>query len=1029
MSACVIAAALRMAFDSALPPGFPYLTFFPAVVVTTYLFGLRPGIVCAVLSGLVAWYCFIPPAHTFVLTWHIVVALGFYAFVVALDIALINGLRRTTDHLFSSMATVETLHASLEMQVGQRTRELQRATALKSAVLDHAGYAVIATDGLGIITLFNPAAERLLGFSATEVVGQVSLVSLHDTRLIEERAAALSREFGQAISPGFETLVLRTRRGCQNMDEWTFVTKGGVRVPVLLNLNALRSEDGSELGFIGIATDLSEQHRREAELRAANAGTWRIDIALRCVWFSAECARQHGLGDAPVELPIERGWALLAHPLDAPRVIADLQAAIIAAGSLRTEFRVPCKDRNVRWLTAIGNVEKDAQGVPCRVMGLTVDVTESKETEIALRESEARYRMLAENTADMIVRSDLAMTRRYVSPACRRLLGYEPHELIGTRPADTVHPDDCETDLAACRELREGRVDTSVKVQRYRRKDGSFVWVEVHSRRVDDETGAATGFIACVRDISAHHAQAEALSEAKSAAERASQAKTDFLAAMSHEIRTPLNAIIGFTDLMIGSGRLDGELKRHASHIQGSGTHLLNVVDDILDFSKVEAGALELRLEPFSLRTIIDESCSMVRGVAEAKGLELILAVDAGLPKTMVGDHARLRQVLVNLLNNAVKFTRAGTVTLSVRHLLENKVCDRVRFSVVDTGIGIPQDKLSGLFQRFHQVDGSIQRNFGGTGLGLAIAKRLVALMDGEIGVVSKDGDGSTFWFEVVLPRALPVHVEMPVRAPVSTYRRANILLVEDNAVNQELAEEILRANGHTVQVVNDGAAAVHAVETGDHDLVLMDIQMQGMDGMAATRRIRDLPSPRCGIPVVAMTANVLPEQIRQFRASGLDDHISKPINAMELHATMQKWLTISGDEGDLETKFSFDRTIYDCARKLFSPTKIADILNLFKHEMSANFKDTHMTAEGRAAIRNQAHSIASSAKLLGFIGLSDACRSLERSTEQQIAADGMIKFEEKLRHVRLLTGAAADRSEILLSECLERTRKWNDTL
>lgn len=1018
--ACLAATALRTVLDPALPPGFPYLTFFPAVVLTTYLYGLRPGIACAVLSGIAAWYFFIPPFHTFALTGHIVVALAFYAFVVVVDIALIHGLRRSADRLRSSKDTIQDLHGNLERLVAERTRELQRATALKGAVLDHAAYAVIATDTEGVITLFNPAAERLLGYAAADLVGRETPAIFHDARQVEERAASLSAEIGEPVAPGFEAFVLPTRRGRPNVREWTYVTKRGERIPALLTISRIPSVDGAELGFIGIAMDLREQYRHEAELRAASAGTWRVDVGSGRVWFSAECARQHGLGDAPVELHIEREWSRLAHPSDAPRAIEDLRSAISDGGGLRTEFRVPSADGSVKWLMAIGNVERDAQGVPVRVMGLTFDVTASKETEIALRDSEQRYRMLADNTADMIVQSDVDTTRRYVSPACRKLLGYEPRELIGTKPLDMVHPDDVADVQATFGDLRERRVDTTFREQRYRRKDGSYVWVEVHYQRMDDGSGETTGFMACVRDISFKHAQAEALNDAKSAAERArieaeqaSQSKTDFLAAMSHEIRTPLNAVIGFTDLMIRSGRLDADLGRHADIVRSSGAHLLGVVDDILDFSKVEAGAVELQRAPFSPCALLEDCLAMVREAGQAKGLDLGLVVDPGLPPAMLGDGARLRQILLNLLNNAVKFTREGGVTLSVLRVSGSISADRIRFSVDDTGIGIPGDKLGRLFQRFSQVDGSIQRDFGGTGLGLAIAKRLVGLMDGEIGVSSREGHGSTFWFEVTLPVATAGSGSAADGRIAAPGRKAKLLLVEDNTVNQELARAVLADAGHSVDVVGDGAAAVRAVALDTYDLVLMDIHMPGMDGMTATRKIRGLAAPRCRIPIIAMTANVLPEQIRRFREAGLDDHVGKPIRAEILHATIQKW--IGGDDDIAE--IAFDQATYDGVHRALSPGGLVGVLSLMVDELDVRFDGPCSTPDDRSVLREEAHSSASSAGMIGFLELASACHVLDGSSEEWVAVHGQPAFEARLGHVRTLASGARQIASRLLGE------------
>lgn len=383
----------------------------------------------------------------------------------------------------------------------------------------------------------------------------------------------------------------------------------------------------------------------------------------------------------------------------------------------------------------------------------------------------------------------------------------------------------------------------------------------------------------------------DAAQTARLDAERASLAKTDFLAAMSHEIRTPLNAVIGFTDLLAQSEDLAPIQRRHAEFARNAGSALLTVVDDILDFSKVEAGAIELEARPFSPSALVETGLSIVRDLATRKGLAVRVEIDPALPEWLVGDEDRLRQILLNLLNNAVKFTRHGSVTLRAEHHGSTAVGERVRFSVTDTGIGIPPEKQSRLFERFSQVDSSVTRDFGGTGLGLAICKRLVELMEGTIGVSSQDGAGATFWVSLTLPRgsAATASTVAPVR--LAPRRTGHILLVEDVELNQELARLVLEAAGHSVAVVGDGAAAVMAVRDGDFDLVLMDVQMPGMDGMTATRTIRDLKSPAARIPVIAMTANVLPDEVSRFRQAGMDDHVGKPFDRATLYATIDRWL------------------------------------------------------------------------------------------------------------------------------------------
>ncbi len=372
-------------------------------------------------------------------------------------------------------------------------------------------------------------------------------------------------------------------------------------------------------------------------------------------------------------------------------------------------------------------------------------------------------------------------------------------------------------------------------------------------------------------------------------AETASAAKTEFLATMSHEIRTPLNSVIGYAELLVRAGDLPPEQASRAERIQAAGQALLTVVNDVLDFSKIEAGQIDLDPQPFVPAALADDAVSIVRIAADAKGLALDVTIAAGLAPRLVGDPDRLRQVLLNLLNNAIKFTPAGRVTL---HLSSTPLADgrhALRVAVGDTGIGIPADRLDRLFQRFSQVDGSIQRRFGGTGLGLAISRRLIEAMGGEIGVESRPGAGSTFRFTVPLAAAEGEAArERPIPAPCA--RPARILLVEDSPINQDLARAILERSGHRVSLASDGAEAISAVQADTYDVVLMDVQMPGTDGLTATRHIRALGSPASRLPIVALTANVLPQQVAQFRAAGMDDHVGKPFRPDELLAAVERW-------------------------------------------------------------------------------------------------------------------------------------------
>ncbi|HEY8564181.1 MAG TPA: PAS domain S-box protein [Beijerinckiaceae bacterium] len=860
--------------------------------------------------------------------------------------------------------------------------------------------------------------------------------------------------------------------------------------------------------------ELRARRLREADLRTSEA---RLRSALEAghmyAWERDEASGQIARSDNAASVlglwpgqPASGGFDAFVsgvHPQDRALVDAATEAALRQQRPYAVEFRYrrPNDGREV-WLSDVGRCFDDLGSGRPRFVGLCTDITARKSAELALAESERRLRLLADHATDMVVQADLDTTRRYVSPAARELLGYEPEELIGTRPLDAVHPDDVPPYAAMLAALTQGRVDQAVHSQRYRRKDGSWLWVEANFRLIRDEaTGAPTGYVAAVRDISARRAaeeavaeserryrlladnasdlivlghadgrrsyispavtamlgysveeayavpmrdwvhpddlarvfavtggltdaqphgsvvyrlkrkdgaylwaeaafqrvvdratgevtiitairdvserqrQAEALEQARDAAQAASEAKTQFLASMSHEIRTPLNGVLGYTELLLEDASLKESQRRHLERIHTAGCALLTIVNDVLDLSSIEAGRVELDRRPLSLAALIDNTVSIIRGAADRKSLTLHVEIAPGLPDAVVGDEDRLRQVLLNLLNNAVKFTLAGSVTLRVGLLAGT---DEVRFAVSDTGIGIPADKADRLFERFSQVDGSIRREFGGTGLGLAISKRLAELMGGTIGVESVHLSGSTFWFTAALPAATREALGPGPAEAGPSGRPARLLLVEDLDINQDLAKAVLTAAGHEVDVVGDGADAVMAVQAKAYDLVLMDVQMPGMDGITATRHIRALAHPASRVPIVAMTANVLPAQIAEFRRAGMDAHVGKPFRRDDLLRVIQGQLAAE-PEAIAEAPRAItvlDAETFADLRGMLGPARMAEMLQSLSERLRTF---SAVAGEGeRGRLAQEAHKLVSAAGMLGFLEVSGACAALE---------------------------------------------------
>ncbi len=611
------------------------------------------------------------------------------------------------------------------------------------------------------------------------------------------------------------------------------------------------------------------------------------------------------------------------------------------------------------------------------------------------RRAEEEYRKLflaVEHSPASVVITDSEGVIEYVNPRFCQITGYTAAEAIGKTPRvcrSGRTPPEVYAELWST--IKAGRIWQGELLNR--RRNGDLYWESINIAPISDAEGRITHFVAVKSDITAQKMAEQAIVEAKERAEDAARAKSEFLAMMSHEIRTPMNGILGMIGLLRDTP-LDEEQRDLVETARGSGEALLAILNDILDFSKLEARQMRLEAAAVDLPELIGGVCELMRARADEKGLRLERDVAPGVPEAVLGDSARLRQVLLNLLSNAIKFTESGEVRLRVSPLPAEAGHAALRFEVRDTGIGIPEAARGKLFSEFAQADSTIARRFGGTGLGLAICKKIVMLMGGEIGVDSVVGDGSMFWFTVSLPlarRDAPAVAETGSEAEEGDGMQAlRILLAEDNPVNQKVAMALLTKQGHSVTLAKDGFEAVAAAAAGGFDLVLMDVQMPGLDGFEATRRIREL-GERGRVPIIAMTANALKGDEQRCIEAGMDDYVAKPIHPQALYAAIARQAGPRDDDGILDS---------GALRKLEEQVGAAAMAELVQDCLAT--VPTYMQALRAAAAagdvgaaRNAAHDIKSLAATFGAGRIAAHALAVETAAREGRAQEAFGRVPE----------------------------------
>ncbi|MCK5334624.1 MAG: response regulator, partial [Gammaproteobacteria bacterium] len=600
------------------------------------------------------------------------------------------------------------------------------------------------------------------------------------------------------------------------------------------------------------------------------------------------------------------------------------------------------------------------------------------------------------------------------------MLGFQPDDFPETteRWSSLVHPDDLEPTIEVLKPYLDGDDGFYQSEHRLRTADGKWKWILDVGRVVErDNSGKAERFIGVHIDISEQKEREKQLLEANSKADAANMAKSDFLANMSHEIRTPMNAIIGMSKLA-----LDGELQprehNFVSKVNGAAKSLLGIINDILDFSKIEADKMELEIINFRMKSVFENLKNLLELKASEKGLELSCKVISEIPEVLKGDPLRLGQILINLVNNALKFTEQGKVSIEVKLEETKDNLVTLHFCVTDSGIGMTDKQQKKLFQPFTQADSSTSRQFGGTGLGLAISRRLVEMMGGSIWVESKLGSGSQFHFtiQMLLGDAKEINKEAyNIEHAISHLEGAKILLVEDNLLNQELALEILNSSGIQVSIAENGQKALDTLDKEHFDGVLMDVQMPVMDGYTATREIRKQARFQ-DLPILAITANVMTTDKEKTAEAGMNGHIGKPFEESEMLPLMAQWITPAKSNNLVKTTLEDQQTANINFDELTAidqekgPSIIHSKPEFYLKLLGTFYKrHQHFSDDFYAALKSddidaaelEAHSLKGNAANMGAIEIQEVAQNLEKlchqkSSESEIA-EGVKMVEEKL--------------------------------
>jgi len=733
----------------------------------------------------------------------------------------------------------------------------------------------------------------------------------------------------------------------------------------------------------------------------AKVGHWHVNIKEDYeLYWSDEIYEIHGL-DKKTHTPTLETGINAYHPDDREQVVESIQTAIENKGSFEFTLRLLRPDGSIRRVNSFGQCEIDETGEVVGLFGVFKDLTEILETQEKLRESEERYVLATKGSSAAIWDWHIHHNELQWHGDSYKILGRKSNDFLPSSTKEffrILHPDDRRKLWDAIKNHLQKHIPFETEL-RIREKEDGYNWFLARGEALWDEMGVAIRMCGSLTNINERKLTEEELKvanqelqERRQEAVKATKAKSEFLAKMSHEIRTPLNGLVGFAELLKQTD-LDEYQTHCVNQMHTAGRVLARLVDDILEFSRLEAGSVELERKEFIFEKIIDICRELVQPEVDKKNLSLLIEIEDSVPEIIIGDQYRLQQVILNLLTNAVEFTEQGSIHINAKCTGKNEKDEHIlQISIKDTGIGVAVNKQEEIFQSFKQGTNKIaNRTFGGTGLGLAVVKQIVEAMEGSIKLDSKIGVGSTFTVTIPVMKGEGDHLHQDKEELLKPAEKTGfILVVEDIPMNQEVTMAMLVQKGHQVQIAENGKEAVNAVQNGRFDLVLMDIQMPEMTGIEATRIIReDLGISHSDLPIIALTAHALPEEVKTCFEAGMDDYITKPVDTLNLYHKIDYWLSegeedpfLQAAKGQDKPQLSQDIDLID-EMQLFSFIgfigKEKMLESVEEMDQEVNFKKDMLLDKNTSPdqISKELHALASMTGNLGMASLSAYCREV----------------------------------------------------